>query len=136
MAFHGQGVYLKALAQRGPHFPSIAKAHEKVIEACKNTPFQTKLVFDYFPMHKIRSVPNDATAFRRENVAAVIVLVLWKAEDDKDGGFTDQARKIANEIAGIVVEGQQELHITESESLGYTNYGGFSYIRPWGCRAC
>jgi hypothetical protein len=124
MAFHGQGVYLKSLAQRSPHFPSILEAQAKVTDACKHTPFKAVLVFDYFPMHKVRSISDGVTAFRRENVAAVIMLMLWKAEDDKEDNLIDRARGIANEIAEIVNKGQQEMLITESEGLGYLNYGG------------
>jgi hypothetical protein len=126
MAFHGQGVYLKCLAQRSPHLPSILEAQSKITDACKTTPFKTVLVFDYYPMHKVRSVPDGVTAFRREDVIAVIVLMLWKAEDDKEDKLTDRARGIANEIVGIMNKGQQEMFITESESLGYSNYGGFN----------
>jgi hypothetical protein len=123
MVFHGQGIYLKSLAQRRPHFPSISEAHGKIIDACKNTPFKAHLIFDYYPMHKAQSVPDGATAFRREHVIAVIAIMTWKAEDDEEGKYTDQARIIANDIAGVVHKGQQEMLITESESLGYPNYG-------------
>jgi len=124
MAFHGQGIYLRSLAQRMPHFPSISEAHGKIIDVCKNTPFKTHLIFDYFPMHKVRSVPDGVTAFRREHAAAVIVLMTWKADEDEEGKFTDRARVHANEIAEIVIKGQREMLMTESESLGYPNYGG------------
>ncbi|KAF8226547.1 FAD binding domain-containing protein [Tricholoma matsutake] len=122
IAFPGQGIYLKSLAQRKPHFPSIFAAHNKIIDICKSTPFKASLIFDYLPLQKIRSVPDGMTAFRREEVVEVFVLMTWKAEEDEEGRYTDQARVIAHEIAEIVHKGQQKMLITESESLGYSNY--------------
>jgi hypothetical protein len=123
MAFPGQGIYLKSLAQRKPHFSSISEAHTRIIDIHKTTPFKAHLIFDYYPMHKVRSVPESATAFRREHVVAAIVLMTWKGEDDKEGKYTDWARTIANDIAEIINAGQREMLITEPESFGYANYG-------------
>ena len=123
MAFHGQGIYLKSIAQRKPHFPSISEAHNIIIDTFKNTPFKAHLMFDYYPMHKIRSVPKGVTAFRPENVVAVIALITWKAEDDGEGKYTDRARVIAHNIAEVMNNGQQNIRITKSESIGYSNYG-------------
>lgn len=123
MAFPGQGIYLRSLAQREPHIHSISEAHERIVEISKTTPFKPHLIFDYYPMHKVRSVPDSATAFRREHVVAVIVLMTWKAEDDKEGKYTDWARVIANNVAEIINAGQREMLITEPEGFGYANYG-------------
>jgi hypothetical protein len=123
MAFHGQGIYFKSLAQRKPDFTSISEAHRIIIDTTKNTPFKANLIFDYYPMHTVRSVPNGVTAFRREDTVAAIVIFMWKAEDDMEGKYTDRARAIANEIAEVMNNGQRKMLITESESQGYSNYG-------------
>jgi hypothetical protein len=76
---------------------------------------------EYFPLKKINSVPNDATAFRRGAEPSVLILLRWPGEGSDelvDGKKkVDLARQYGNELADIITGGKAEL------SLGYTNYG-------------
>ncbi|KAF8974279.1 hypothetical protein BDZ97DRAFT_1935235 [Flammula alnicola] len=88
----GKAVYWKGVANKRPHHPSIAKAHEKITEL-------------------------NATAFRREMVNNVLINITW---DHKIQDRTEEARKTAHEIADIITGHQSEM--TNSEILGYSNY--------------
>ncbi len=66
MAKHGRAVYWKGVANKHLHYPSIGKAHEKVIEAVKTGKFQAAILYEYFSLNKVNDVPQSATAFRRE----------------------------------------------------------------------
>jgi len=117
MTFHGQGVYFKGLAHKKPDFESISKAHEKVIEIGKYPDFKGNVIFEYFPLAKIASVPNGTTAFRRDPTPSVMVAILWKTNSAEN---SDLARTLAYDIAAVIKGGQSE--ITASQSLGYSNY--------------
>lgn len=132
MAFHGQGIYQKGLAQRKPDFKSISKAFDKVIELHKNG-LRSTIFYEYFPLAKINSVPSDATAFRRDPTPVICLGFFWKATDtDK----TPVARAGANEISEILAAGQTDL--SASEILGYGNYGAcfFVALQPLGLNTC
>ncbi|KIM46256.1 hypothetical protein M413DRAFT_441337 [Hebeloma cylindrosporum] len=118
MAAHGRGVYQKGVGHKHFHYPSIAKAHEKLQELIKTTgSYQGAILYEYFPLHKVNSVSRDATAFQRELVPNALVILTW---DHKAGDCSGQARQLANELASIVVGVEPD--ITPSEALGYSNY--------------
>ncbi|RDB30225.1 6-hydroxy-D-nicotine oxidase [Hypsizygus marmoreus] len=117
MAHHGQGVYMKGVAHRRPIYPSIAEAHAKVIDICKNTDFKANILFEYFSLAKASAVPAGVTAFRRDITPAVVALILWK-DDSPDN--TSKAKQMAHEITEIITRSQEG--VTETECLGYSNY--------------
>lgn len=125
MAKHGRAVYWKGVANKHLHYPSIGKAHEKVIESVKSGQFQAAVLYEYFPLNKVNDVPQSATAFRREAmVNNVLINVNW---DRNAQDFTQEARQIAHQISDILNTPQADL--TTSESLGYSNYGNAFYMK-------
>lgn len=118
-----QAFYVKSFAHRHRHYPSVAEACSKVIEATRGidgNKLRVFLTFEYYPLGKICSVPKDATAFRRENASAGMVLVFWDYDENEREVETAKAREITHELVDIVINGQGD--ITESESAGYANY--------------
>ncbi|KAF5378484.1 hypothetical protein D9615_007137 [Tricholomella constricta] len=114
--YHGQGIYMKGVAHRKPHYPSIAKANEKVMHV--STPaFKMNVVFEYFPLGKISSVPQGTTAFRRDPTPSVLVVGLWQEDSEAN---TERGRTLSHELARIVSSGQSG--VTETQTLGYSNY--------------
>ncbi|KAG6918723.1 hypothetical protein DXG01_012208 [Tephrocybe rancida] len=114
--FHGQGIYMKGLAHRKPHFDSIAKAFSHV-QSVSGPEFKVNVVFEYLPLSKISAVPAGTTAFRRDPTPSVLVLGIWKEDTEEN---TERGRKVAHELASIVAGGQEG--VTEAQSLGYSNY--------------
>ncbi|KAF9459412.1 hypothetical protein BDZ94DRAFT_1268376 [Collybia nuda] len=114
---HGSCVYLKGLAHRKPHFPSISKVFDKVIDMAKNTQIQATIIYEYFPLGKIRSIPNGTTAFRRDPTNAVLISITWEKNLVENN---EKARAFAHEFAAIISGGQTE--VSASEGLGYSNY--------------
>jgi hypothetical protein len=113
---------VKSLAQRRPDYPSTAEVCSKVIEASKNTKekFKVTVMFEYIPLAKVGSVPNDATAFRRVTAPAMVVMLLWDFDENEVEAKTARAREIANGLADVIMKAQSDM--TESESAGYANY--------------
>lgn len=120
VAVHGRGVYQKGVAHKRPNYPSIAKAHDRLVEVTKTGNLNGAIIYEYIPLQKIKSVPSDATAFRRELVSSILVNLSW---DQKLQDRTAEARKYAYEIAAILAGDASDL--TNAESLGYSNYGQF-----------
>ncbi|KAG6864200.1 hypothetical protein C0991_011625 [Blastosporella zonata] len=114
--FHGQGIYMKGIAHRKPHFDSISKAFEHV-QSVSGPEFKANMLFEYLPLSKISDVPANATAFRRDPTPSILVLGIWKTDTEAN---TERGRKVAHELAQIVKGGQDDM--TETESLGYSNY--------------
>ncbi|KAG5651068.1 hypothetical protein H0H81_010003 [Sphagnurus paluster] len=116
MMYHGQAVYPKGSAHSKIHYPSIAQAYEKAI-SFSGPELQVHLLFDYFPLQKVMSVPPSATAFRRDPTPSFLVIALWKENSEEN---TARGREITHEIARIVAGGQ--VGLTEAQSFGYANY--------------
>ncbi|KAG6907434.1 hypothetical protein DXG01_008899 [Tephrocybe rancida] len=114
--FHGQGIYMKGLAHRKPHFESIAKAFSHV-QSLSGPEFKVNVMFEYLPLSKISAVPAGTMAFRRNPTSNVLVLGIWKEDTEEN---TERGRKAAHELASIVASGQEG--VTEAQSLGYSNY--------------
>ena len=110
---------MKGVALRAPHYTFMAQTQSLAAEITKNpTPegFRISVGFEYFPLHKVTSVPRSATAFRRDPEPNVLIMVVW-VNDSKDS--VDKARGYANAIAGILVGNQAD----KAQSIGYANYG-------------
>lgn len=117
MVGHGSNVYLKGVAHRKPDYTSITKAFGRVLDVSKDG-FQANVIYEYFPLSKIRSVPNGLSAFRRDPTPSILITTMWA---DNTTDLTDHARAIAYELAGIITGGQSD--ITSTQTLGYSNYG-------------
>lgn len=121
-AEHGECRYMKGIAQSGPHFPSVQAAHTRVIDVASqnNLQFHISILYEYFPLKKINSVPREETAFRRVTTPSILIGINWKpAPPDLVDGETENtaaARKIARELVDILQnrEGKPE--------FGYPNF--------------
>ena len=106
------------MAHRNPHYSSIAKAYERAVELTKSTGLNCIVVYEYFPLGKVCSVPAGTTAFRRDATPGVLIGVVWKENSEKNA---EVARNCAHELAQIVTGAQPGL--TDVQSQGYSNYG-------------
>lgn len=115
---------MKGVAHREPNYQSIAKVYEKVISV-SGPDFGVSIVFEYFPLTKISSIPNDATAFRRDPTPTVLFLAKWEGDSENN---TERGRNLARELAPIITGGQGP-KITKEQSFGYSNYGAASSLQ-------
>lgn len=127
MAVHGFGVYQKGVAHKRPHPQAIENAHNKFVDLVKTGNFNGAILYEYFPLQKINSVPRDATAFRREFASSILVNLTWNnSVQDR----TQEARKHSYELASVISRDGKDM--TTAETLGYSNYGEHKrvYFRP------
>ncbi|PPQ79510.1 hypothetical protein CVT25_003392 [Psilocybe cyanescens] len=117
MAVHGFGVYQKGVAHKRPHPQAIEQAHNKLVNLIKTGNFNGAILYEYFPLQKINSVPRDATAFRREFASSVLVNLTW---DNSVEDRTQEARKHSYELASLISRDGKDM--TTAETLGYSNY--------------
>jgi len=128
---------MKGLGHRGPDYPCILEAHTRLIDgaAQNHLRFRSTILFEYFPLSKVNSVPRGTTAFMRTGESNVLILIAWTPAaapaacgaldlGETEKGNTDEARELAKELAGILLSGQEE----EGLQLGYTNYGAFASV--------
>ncbi|KAG5651066.1 hypothetical protein H0H81_010001 [Sphagnurus paluster] len=111
---HGKGVYQKGFANNHYEYQSIVQAYEKIISV-SSPEFKVNLIFEYFPIGKVISVPLSATAFRRDPAPLAVLLILWTKDAE---GTTERARTIAYDLARIVSGAE----LTEVQNFGYSNY--------------
>ncbi|KAF5378483.1 hypothetical protein D9615_007138 [Tricholomella constricta] len=116
LAFHGQGIYMKGSAHREPNYQSIAKAYE-IVEQVSSPEFKMNIIFEYFPLGKITSVPPGTTAFRRDPTPAALVIGFWQENTEAN---TERARALAHELSRIVTGDQTG--VTATQKMGYSNY--------------
>ncbi|KAJ3545445.1 hypothetical protein NMY22_g2437 [Coprinellus aureogranulatus] len=91
---------------------------DKMTDIRKGGTFLPMVLFEYFPLAKVNTVPISATAFRRQLTPSVLAILQW------DGAFpekTNEAKTLINVLEGAFARGQDGL--SESDKLGYTNYG-------------
>ncbi|KAH8118528.1 FAD-binding domain-containing protein [Phellopilus nigrolimitatus] len=67
IAVPGQNVYMKGVTQSSMRPEIAADIFQKVTELTSDASFQLAVVFEYFPLDKINSVPNDAMAFNNRS---------------------------------------------------------------------
>ena len=114
---HGSCVYLKGLAQQKPEYSSIAKAYETALEVSKDAGIIPMVVYEYFPLGKVFSLP-DTAAFRRDSTPSVLIALFWKENTEAN---TERARALSHQLARIVTGAHPEL--TQTQKQGYSNYG-------------
>ncbi|KAF5328536.1 hypothetical protein D9758_017945 [Tetrapyrgos nigripes] len=117
---HGSCIYQKGIAQRTLDYPSLQQAFDKVVELTSpENDFSLVLVFEYFNLDKINSIPTEATAFRRDQSATILVNFVWNENTPEN---LQRARKGAGELVNIIGSAQTKYGTTKVEMLGYTNY--------------
>ena len=85
------------------------------------------MLFEYFPLSKINSVPNGETAFRRDPSRNVLMVTSWKQDLETDRetaeAIVKKARSFAQELADIIGNAGLNDGLTPVQRLGYGNYG-------------
>jgi hypothetical protein len=122
MAPYNRGAFMKGLHQTRPHLDTIREGLEKVMQISDNGEFSAALVFDYFPLAKINSVPNGKTAFRRTSGSNVLIISTWLNDTIENLNYGSNA---VSELSNIISKGQSEF----SQNVGYGNYGTFASFR-------
>ncbi|KNZ77937.1 hypothetical protein J132_02877 [Termitomyces sp. J132] len=108
--FHGQGMYMKGIAQRKPDFESITKAFDHV-QNVSVPEFKANILFEYFPLAKINAVSSNSIVFRRDPMFSVLVLMNWTENTEEN---------VEHELAKFIVDRQQG--VSPTQILGYSNY--------------
>ncbi|KAJ2917522.1 hypothetical protein MD484_g2892, partial [Candolleomyces efflorescens] len=114
-AEHGKGYYLKGVVQSTPDHKSLLEVLDKCAKIAAEGVFRPALIYEYVPLDKVNAVPIHATAFRRQFGSNILTSISWEGSLDR----TDGARDIAKDMIDAVLRGEG----SDSEQLGYTNYG-------------
>ncbi|KII95942.1 hypothetical protein PLICRDRAFT_34892 [Plicaturopsis crispa FD-325 SS-3] len=125
---HGYASYMKGVFQLAPDPASIRVARARALAILASHPEfkEVNLLFEYFSLAKINSFPENGTAFRRGPAGNVLILLKWEG---RSAETQTKAREFAQELAGIIVQGQTEL-LGKGASVGYGNYDGESGVVP------
>ena len=99
---------MKGFAQKAPQTDVTHALFDSMVVNTTADPsdsdFIVSVVNEYFPLHKIRTVASDATAFpSRGEQNNVLIVASWTSGDVKER--TERARKIARELGGIIDQG-------------------------------
>ena len=80
--------------------------------------FTPTVLFEYFPLAKVNSVPIATTAFRRQLTPSTLTILRWDATHPER---TAEAKALSSGLEEAFLGAQDGLN--NSEKLGYTNYG-------------
>jgi hypothetical protein len=119
MSGYGRGAYLKGVTHKRPSVHSMEQILGMLGDISQEG-FSPAVIYEYFPLQKINSVPVDSTAFRRQLDPNILITFAWEGEEDRSG----QARGLVNEIVNVVV-GEDTSNPARN---GYTNYGASSLV--------
>ncbi|CAA7266217.1 unnamed protein product [Cyclocybe aegerita] len=120
MVTPGKGGYMKGVAIRHLHTPSMLKAHERLVEVMNNSPFKIGgILYEFFGKKAKKATPEE-TAFRRERAVDNMLILLTWDHDDSTANMEEDARRVAAELGAMVM--QNQLGLTPVEALGYGNY--------------
>ena len=108
---------MKGVFTSAPHPDVTEKLVSRIPQLCAETGVQLFVMHELIPTNKMVSIPNNATAHIRGARINVLISSIW---DSKDPDILDAVRNAANELAGIVVQGEKV--IPESLNVGYGNY--------------
>ena len=125
---HGAGTYVKGTAHEKPDYETI----KELVEYMKSKSEEMDqaipvLLFDYLLLDKIKSIDSNCTAFRRELAPSIQIMVKWavnNAGSDEGQKVNDEnifrARNFCQGLCEIVA---RHAVLTDSQRLGYSNYG-------------
>jgi len=116
-AVHGKNYYMKGVFASAPQRDVAEKLVSRLPQLSAESGAQLFVMHELIPTSKMISVPNNATAHIRGARINVLIVSTWES---KDPNALDAVRKAANELAGIVVQGEKV--IPESLNVGYGNY--------------
>jgi Berberine and berberine like len=85
------------------------------------------MMFEYYPLSKFSTVPDEETAFRRDPTSSVLILVEWKQDADtysESAPMVEKAKALAHELCDVMVgNGKTRDGATNVRNTGYGNYG-------------
>lgn len=85
------------------------------------------MMFEYYPLSKSSTVPDEETAFRRDPISSVLILAEWKQDPDthsESAPMVEKARALAHELCDVMVgNGKTQDGVTNVRNTGYGNYG-------------
>jgi hypothetical protein len=125
MMRHGQNIYITGTSQASPSLSTMTACLSQVQSIYSQHPeIHPAIVFEYLDLSKVLTVPQTATAFRRDPTMNVIIMMLWPGDEKLGNG--SEVFKFAREQAKVctrLVYETQAGKVTESQKLGYTNFG-------------
>ncbi|KAJ3566614.1 hypothetical protein NP233_g6890 [Leucocoprinus birnbaumii] len=116
---HGHGIYWKGLTVKCPDYEAIARAHKRIAEICEDGRFGAVVIYEWWSLDKVMSVPPEKTVFHRSRNPLCLALVAWNGETNSEEKV-NEARKYAYEIAELAVAGLTDM--SDPENRGYNNY--------------
>ena len=126
---HGKNYYLKGVFTTGP-IPSHAPAlFNRLMEICDTQKLNITLMFEYIPIQKVLSIPNDATAHIRGKRVSAVAFCTW---DEGGKERLDEVRAAARELVDMILEAEKEINeIDVNTNTGYGNYSKILLIPRW-----
>ncbi|TBU32020.1 FAD-binding domain-containing protein [Dichomitus squalens] len=117
----GQNVYMKGCFAPS-EFPRalLPAVFTRTMELSAPEQYTVALLFEYFPLGKVNSVPDDATAYRRHLSPNVLSVVYYKEESDKAFKYS---RDTTHELCSLITG-------KSADNLGYGNYSPDSEALP------
>ena len=110
---------MKGVRATKPRIEVAEKTLQAITQLSENRPNMNILcLFEYFPLAKICSIPNDATPFIRVSYGNVVNIIRWAANTEENLKF---ARAASREIADIILASNVDL--ADADNIGYGNYG-------------
>ena len=113
---HGHLAYVCGATQVRPAHEVVHRVWETLHEMMTSRPMfkPTMVVFEYYHLDKIDSVPKDRTAYNcRGNHNSVMLMVKWVGEKD----MVAEAREWAHKITGVIDDG------SGAAEIPYGNFG-------------
>ncbi|KAI0751466.1 FAD-binding domain-containing protein [Daedaleopsis nitida] len=119
----GQVVYMKGSFAPQP-FPRtlLPQVFERLVALSEPEEYTFGILMEYFSLHKVNAVPDDATAYRRGLAPNVLTVVYAKEETETSLQFI---RDSTHELVALLT-GKSE------DNLGYGNYNPDSEASPLG----
>ena len=114
---HGQNVYMRGVSQSGSPSKDFSQAAvDYVTKFTETGEFRVGLLFEYYPLAKVNSVPSDATAFPRPISGNILTMVFWDELSDEKA---KRAREAVHEL-GKIITGKADAEDS------YGNYSAYS----------
>ena len=114
---------MKGVRATKPRIEVIEQVFKTLIQYTEKRPdMNMSCLWEFLPLKKICSVPNDTTACSRSPYLNVVQLVRWTENTEENLKY---ARDASREITDFVVKGNVEL--SAADNVGYGNYGRLSF---------
>ena len=125
MFVHGSNYYLKSVFHTGPRPDIIKSVFKRVCElnAAPGNDIKHHYLFEFVPDRTALSVPQDATAFLRNNRGTTACLLKWA---QKSPSNEDAARRSARELTNIIAESESQ--VSGEGNSGYGNLGQYHLV--------